>query len=785
MELRDWARAIAHRWVVVVAGAVTGLVLAGAVALLTPVSYASSVSLYVGAAVVDGPQDPAYAALVETEVLPSIAALTRSARVLAPVADRLGRSTAPADLAGRVDVAVSAAQNLVTVTATDRSPRGAETVAESIGEELPGRVAEAYPGVAGPLLNVTVVEPAGTARPAAPAPSRVAVLGAGAGAGLAVVVVGLLELARPRVRGRRDVAGAGSTPVLAQLPQQRPPGRSGSPDARRERAEQVVRLREALRPRLDRGTLGLVAAGRPATATALADDLRGLGVAGAEPVVLPAPPRPQGTPPPVGGVVVVADGRATTRAELQAALASAAARGTPVLGVVVDGLLPRRAGWRARLRAGLHGDGNWRPEATRPRDGRQAGGAGPVAALAVAAVGFDRPLPMALSTGLLVAAVLVPVWAPVVRRSRGGTALFVLAGTGLLSGLLLAWTSSGDHGVAPHEAVAQASAVLTTVCGIGLLLWARTLLPVPAIGVAFGAGGLAAGLLSAAGSSNAWKFELSFPVAVIVLSLVAARARPLATVAALGLLGVVDVLHDYRSAFAFCALAAVLVLWQARPNSGSSPPRRWVSLALLGALAVGGYLALRQLLLTGALGAELQARTVTQIAQSGSLLLGGRPEWTATWALMERSPLGFGLGVVPSAVDLATARQGIAATRIPTVDGYLEHQLLAGAFQLHSAIADLWAALGPVGVLLGLAMGALMVLGLVDRLAHRQASGLVCFLVPLGLWSLAFGPLSTDARILTLALGLLLVTRRPAPPTRAGEVSSPPPAVSMGRGAGR
>jgi hypothetical protein len=134
--------------------------------------------------------------------------------------------------------------------------------------------------------------------------------------------------------------------------------------------------------------------------------------------------------------------------------------------------------------------------------------------------------------------------------------------------------------------------------------------------------------------------------------------------------------------------------------------------------------------------------------------------------------MGFGLGTVPTAEDTLVARAGLAVTHIPTVDSYLEHQLLNGAVQLHSIIADLWAAVGPVGVVLGLAMAALSAHGLADRLRHRRASGLVCALVALGLWDLAFGPLSDNLPILTLALGLLLVAR-PGRASHGGGTTTP------------
>jgi hypothetical protein len=325
--------------------------------------------------------------------------------------------------------------------------------------------------------------------------------------------------------------------------------------------------------------------------------------------------------------------------------------------------------------------------------------------------------------------------------------------------LLLAWASSADHGFSLHGAAEGTSMVLTALCGVGVVLWARTLLPLPAIGLAYGVGRLTAGVLTAPGSENAWKFALSVPVTVIVLSLLARHRRPFLAAAALLAIGGLDVLNDARSAFGFCVLAAALVLWQARPGAGARPVRWWVGTPVLAALAALGYLALRQLLLAGVLGAGLQERTFTQITQTGSLILGGRPEWTATVALMHHQPFGFGLGTLPGADDVAVALAGVSVTRIPTVDGYLEHYMLDGGFELHSVVADLWALLGPAGLLLGLGMAALIGHALAHDVARRRASGLVCFLAPLALWSLAFGPAPSDLPEIALVLGLLLLPR--------------------------
>ena len=93
---------------------------------------------------------------------------------------------------------------------------------------------------------------------------------------------------------------------------------------------------------------------------------------------------------------------------------------------------------------------------------------------------------MTLSGGLIASGALLPLWLPLVSRYRGLRLLLLLTGAGLLSGALLAWYHAADHGFAPHEAGVRASLVLGAVCGVGVILWAKQVLSVPAIGVCFG-----------------------------------------------------------------------------------------------------------------------------------------------------------------------------------------------------------------------------------------------------------------------------------------------------------
>jgi capsular polysaccharide biosynthesis protein len=788
VELRDYARAIARRWAWGVAGGAAGMALAGAVALLAPVSYQAGVALYVDAALVVGDEDPSSAARVRTTVLPSVAQLVRSESVLAAAADRLDLADPPARLAADVDVVTDSRTSVLRITATRSRPADAVALAGALGAEVRAQAQQLYAGADGSLLQVTAVRSSADAVSTARSVT-VLVLGAGAGAGAAGVAAGLAELIRPRVRGRRDVARLGPAPVLALLPLALPSGpRSRRPDGPAQRAEALALVRLSLSPvSPDRGGRRIALVGAGTTATTLAAELRTSNLV----MIAVESPRSLAGLGGVDAVLVVADGRHTTAADLETTLAAVRAAGAPLAGVVVDGVLPSGARWRDTSRAGLCGHPvSWleaREEASTDAGATTSLPIRLTAALAVAAVGFTHPLPMTLSAGLIASGALLPVWLPLVGRYRGLRLLLLLTGAGLLSGVLLAWNAAADHGFAPHEAGVRTSLVLGAVGGVGVILWAKQVLPVPAIGVCFGLSMLATEFLTTSVPGNVWKFQLSSPLMIIGLALAARWGKPLLTVAVLAVLGLLNVTNDARSAFGFCALAACLVLWQLRPRRDPAPRRMrpLLALPLLAALAAGAYWLLTQLILAGGLGSEIQARSEIQIAQTGSLILGGRPEWTATWALMQLHPFGFGLGVVPNSEDVLVAKAGIEVTNIPTADDYLLHVLLNGSVQLHSILADLWAGLGPAGLLLGLAMGALIVLGFMERLGRRQASGLVCLLVPMALWNLAFGPLSSNGDTLILALGLLLVARPPVP-RRAGApgvpVGNPAPADLRGRG---
>jgi capsular polysaccharide biosynthesis protein len=773
VQPKEYAAAIGRRWVWISACGIAGALFGAALSSSTAPTYTSSTSLLVGVERVGADENLALASRIGTQVLPSLERLARSPAVLSPVATTLREAGAPAGgLASRITADVAEGTSVLVVTAEDDTPEGASRLAAATGAELQ-RAAARFHGTDGDadVLRLTTVAPAtAPAFPSAPETKRSTAAGMLAGVLVGVLATGAGEIARPRVRDAGDVAGRSGLSVLGTLPP-RTPGRR----ARLERATAVHRLAALLHPGRAQGRsirrTALV--GPPPVTGRLARELRAATSHGLDPVHVPAPTDLDAAT--VEAAVLVVDAHRTPRRALDRAVAAAQDSPVPLAGVVLDGVLTERAGLLARIVSAVQGRARLGSVLSETRPGppdRPLASTRAVAVVALVAVGLAHPLPAATNTALAVAVLLAPVWVGSLQRFRGGTLIAALTGIGLLSGLLLARWSSADHAFAPREALETSFAVMTGLGIVGVVLWARTVLPLPVIGCAYGVGAVVTGLLRMPGSENAWKFELALPLTIVALSWAAMASSRLPTVFALAVLGVLDVLNDARSAFGFCVLAAVLVLWQTRP-AGAERGSRWAPVLLMGGLGVGGYLAISELLLAGALGSEVQARTATQVAQSGSLLLGGRPEWSATWALMRENPLGFGLGTVPSTGDVAVAEEGLAVANIPTGEGYLRNYLLADRFELHSVVADLWTHLGPAGLLLGLVMAVLLVRGLADRLAHREASGLLCFLPLIALWYLAFGPLPSNLPEVGLAVALVLLPRIPVRP-RAASPARPP-----------
>ena len=301
-----------------------------------------------------------------------------------------------------------------------------------------------------------------------------------------------------------------------------------------------------------------------------------------------------------------------------------------------------------------------------------------------------------------------------------------------------------------------------------LLLWGRTLLPLWRVGACYGAGLLVAGLSTAGAlGPTGYKFFLSGPIAVLALAVADRWDRKVLTAVVAVVLGVVGVVEDARSYMAYCVLTAVLLLWLAARASGGRM-NRWSPMILIATVAGAGYWLGTFALTHGLLGSQVQDRSLQQVDASGSLIVGGRPEWAATLQLMQVHPLGFGLDVLPSWNEITQAKQGLQAVGLNIVNnGYVDRFMFGDTLNLHSTVADLWAEFGLVGLALGALCVGLIVTQLSRTLADRTASGLTVYAGLTAIWFLGFGPIYTNWPDACLAVGLLL-------PLRHATVTAPP-----------
>ncbi|WP_253868995.1 hypothetical protein [Promicromonospora umidemergens] len=385
-----------------------------------------------------------------------------------------------------------------------------------------------------------------------------------------------------------------------------------------------------------------------------------------------------------------------------------------------------------------------------------------LALLCLVLTGMRHDVFFGLTTGLALAVVLLPLWAPWVRSSRWITWMTVLGGAAAAWSIWLTVWHSDSRVVSNVGLLESVFVVLGLVCGVGCALWARSRASVWVVGAVFGIGMLlGVNPSSEMYAESPWRFGFSLPVTIIVLAVAARwRSRWVDVVAVLALAGV-SAVSGGRSTSAILLLVALLVLWQSWGRPASSGLAALRTVILFGTLALGTYFSVQTAILEGALGESAQARTELQLATSGTLITGGRPEIGATAALMSASPGGFGGGSVPSMTDLLVAKSGMAALGYEPNNGYVENYMFGSGFELHSVIGDLWAWCG----IPGLVLAAVLLVFLVARTAvlttGRAASALLLFLGVKSVWNLLFAPLESALPILVLAVALMAPLVRP------------------------
>lgn len=369
-----------------------------------------------------------------------------------------------------------------------------------------------------------------------------------------------------------------------------------------------------------------------------------------------------------------------------------------------------------------------------------------------------------LTSGTVCMVLCVPLWLSGMRSNRlsrlvtGGC---VLAAA---SGYYLAVNAEPSRSVDHKDLFLATSTILVIAASVAFVVWSRRILSVAEVSFVFALGLLVGRLVNQGVSDNPWKFTYQLPVTVMLVAVSLHLRKPWLQVAVLAYCAYVSSENDGRSAFLSLALsAAIIALQHGRVVRNLIPRRWWAGLLVLVLVGSLGYNTAESFILDGGLGAETQARSKLQLEQSGSLILGGRPELAATVGLMQNNPVGYGAGVEPSLYDIDTAKTAMAASGYPPDNGYVESYMFGGDFELHSLVGDLWAVYGLGGIVLLLLFAGLTIVGLSYLLVERRLDGVVLSLGVSFFWDLAFSPIFSSTLPLILFVGLLCASfPRPA-----------------------
>ncbi|WP_433803101.1 polysaccharide biosynthesis tyrosine autokinase [Actinomycetospora sp. CA-084318] len=242
MTAREYLTLLAAQWRWITGAALVGFVLAGVVVLLTPASYAATVTLYVSTASNTSSADAYQGSLLSQDRVKSYTELLSSYRLGQEVVSDLGLPDDPQSVADEVSASVTPNTVLLVARVTDASPERAQAIAGAVGRRFPAMVADIErpaDRTQPPTVSARVVEgPVLVPGPVSPQP--LIDLGLGLAAGLLVgVTIAVVRRSLDRsVLGLAELAKLVPRPLLGTLPRDRQLDRS--PVALRDRPSSPV-----------------------------------------------------------------------------------------------------------------------------------------------------------------------------------------------------------------------------------------------------------------------------------------------------------------------------------------------------------------------------------------------------------------------------------------------------------------------------------------------------------------------------------------------------------------
>ncbi|WP_457946052.1 polysaccharide biosynthesis tyrosine autokinase [Pseudarthrobacter sp. alpha12b] len=220
MELKDYWRVFRRNWMVVVSGALLGVLAAGAATILMRPSYQSDTKLFVALQNSETVTELQQGNAFTQARVQSYVKTVKTPVVLQPVIETLGLHTTPVALAGKITAASEVSTVLISISVTDESPVQAAAIAQAVSNSLINAVGELErPSTGGTSpVKLSIITPAtAPVSPTSPNAKLNLALGALIGLALGFGVATLRALLDTRIRGEDDVRRVSAAPVLGGL----------------------------------------------------------------------------------------------------------------------------------------------------------------------------------------------------------------------------------------------------------------------------------------------------------------------------------------------------------------------------------------------------------------------------------------------------------------------------------------------------------------------------------------------------------------------------------------
>jgi polysaccharide biosynthesis transport protein len=220
----QYARMLRAHWLLISVSVLVCTSLAGALAWTRPPTYAAETQLYVSTSFArsGASSTERYAAvLLSQQRAVSYTQLVASLPVLRAINSQLGLSLSLGEFRSKVTAVRPDGTVLINVTATDRSPKLAQALAQAVGTELP-RFLESLEGQQTSPVKVSVTSPAQLpTQPVSPNKKLYLVLGMMLGLVIGVGAAVIREALSRRIRDAEDVVTLTGLPVLGSIAERR------------------------------------------------------------------------------------------------------------------------------------------------------------------------------------------------------------------------------------------------------------------------------------------------------------------------------------------------------------------------------------------------------------------------------------------------------------------------------------------------------------------------------------------------------------------------------------